>query len=147
MHHLPPQSKAKGVFCEPPLLHCPHQSPGRSFPVRPGLLAEHLVALQAGLVGLTEGVARSPHTDILHEAQVTHLMAHQGLREDVGGLLIVGLDTPEKKKKYSVIPNTSALPNSKRQKMDVKLRSISHQLKRHSDKNVFFLFIFFLHSS
>lgn len=102
MHHFPPQSPVKVCFvnlapAQP--LYCPHQSPGGPLPVRPGLLAEHLVALQAGLVGLTEGVARSPHAHVLHQAQVTHLVAHQGLREDVGRLLIVGLDAPEENKK------------------------------------------------
>lgn len=67
----------------------------------PGAFAEHFVALQARLVGLAEGVARSAHTHVLHQAQVAHLVAHQGLCEDVGGLLIVGLDTPgEKEEKW-----------------------------------------------
>lgn len=60
----------------------------------PGALAEHFVALQARLVGLAEGVAGPPHADVLHQAQVAQLMANQGLGEDVGSLLIVGLDAP-----------------------------------------------------
>ena len=60
----------------------------------PGPLAEHLVALQAGLVGLAEGVARSPHAHVLHQAQVARLVADQRLGEDVGRLLVVGLDAP-----------------------------------------------------
>lgn len=61
----------------------------------PGGFAEHFVAFQTGLVGLAEGVACPPHADVLHEAEVVHLVAHQGLGEDVGGLLIIGFDTPE----------------------------------------------------
>lgn len=68
--------------------------PGGPSPVGPGAFAEHFVAFQAGLVGLAEGVAGPPHTDVLHQAQVAHLMADQGLGEDVGCLLIVGLDAP-----------------------------------------------------
>ena len=68
--------------------------PGGAPPVGPGLLAEHLVALQTGLVGLAVGVAGPPHTHVLHQAQVGHLVAHQGVREDVGRLLVVGLHTP-----------------------------------------------------
>lgn len=60
----------------------------------PGPLAEHFVALQARLVGLAEGVAGSPHTHVLHQAQVAHLVADQGVGEDVGGLLVIRLDAP-----------------------------------------------------
>ena len=60
----------------------------------PGLLAEHLVALQAGLVGLAVGVAGPPHAHVLHQAQVGHLVAHQGVREDTGRLLVIGLNAP-----------------------------------------------------
>lgn len=67
--------------------------------MRPGPLAEHLVALQARLVGLAEGVAGPPHTHVLHQAQVARLVAHQGLGEDVGGLLVVGFDATAAKKK------------------------------------------------
>ncbi len=63
----------------------------------PGAFAEHFVAFQAGLVGLAESVARSPHTDVLHQAQVARLMADQRLCEDVGCLLVIGLDAPGKK--------------------------------------------------
>lgn len=63
----------------------------------PGPFAEHFVAFQAGLVGLAEGVARSPHADVLHQAQVAHLMADQRLGEDVGGLLVIGLDAAGKR--------------------------------------------------
>lgn len=58
----------------------------------PGPFAEHFVAFQARLVWLAEGVACSPHTDVLHEAQVAHLMADQRLGEDVGCLLVIGFD-------------------------------------------------------
>lgn len=58
----------------------------------PGPFAEHFVALQAGLVGLAEGVACSPHADILHQAQVAHLMADQRIGEDVGCLLVIRFD-------------------------------------------------------
>ena len=68
----------------------------------PGLLAEHLVALQAGLVHLAEGVARPPHAHILHEAEVAHLVAHQRVCEDVGCLLVIGLDAPEDRHKEEV---------------------------------------------
>lgn len=60
----------------------------------PGGFAEHFVAFQTRLVGLAEGVSRPPHTDVLHEAEVVHLVADQGLGEDVGGLLFIGLDAP-----------------------------------------------------
>lgn len=63
----------------------------------PGPFAEHFVAFQAGLVGLAEGVAGSPHAHVLHQAQVAHLMAHQGLSEDVGRLLVVGFDATGRK--------------------------------------------------
>lgn len=63
----------------------------------PGPFAEHFVAFQAGLVGLAEGVAGSPHAHVLHQAQVAHLMAHQGLGEDVGRLLVVGFDATGRK--------------------------------------------------
>lgn len=66
--------------------------------MRPGPFAQHLVALQTGLVGLTEGVARSANTDVLHQAQVVNLMTHQGLGEDVGGLLVIGFDTSEEQR-------------------------------------------------
>lgn len=62
----------------------------------PGPFAEHFVALQARLVRLAEGVARSPDADVLHQAQVAHLMADQRLGEDVRGLLVIGLDAPGK---------------------------------------------------
>ncbi len=63
----------------------------------PGPFAEHFVALQAGLVGLAESVACPPHTHVLHQAQVAHLMADQGVSEDVGRLLVIGLDASEEK--------------------------------------------------
>lgn len=66
--------------------------------MRPGSFAEHFVALQAGLVGLAEGIACSSHTDVLHQAQVAHLMADQRVGEDVGCLLIIGLDAAGKQK-------------------------------------------------
>lgn len=64
--------------------------------MRPGPFAEHFVALQAGLVGLAEGIACSSHTDVLHQAQVAHLMADQRVGEDVGRLLIIGFDAAGK---------------------------------------------------
>lgn len=67
----------------------------------PGPFAEHFVAFQAGLVGLAEGVARSPHADVLHEAQVAHLVADQRLGEDVGGLLVIGLDAAGKQEELT----------------------------------------------
>lgn len=68
--------------------------PGRPSPVGPGWFAEHFVAFQTRLVGLAEGVSCPPYTDILHEAKVVHLVADQGLGEDVGGLLFIGFDAP-----------------------------------------------------
>jgi len=65
--------------------------------VWPGLFAEHFVAFEAGLIGLAEGIACSPHTDVLHQAQVARLMADQSVGEDVGCLLVIWLDTTEKK--------------------------------------------------
>lgn len=65
----------------------------------PGPLAEHFVALQARLVGLAEGVARPPHADVLHQAEVAHLVADQSVGEDVGGLLVIGLDAPGEAKR------------------------------------------------
>lgn len=62
----------------------------------PGVLAEHFVAFQAGLVGLAEGVACPPHADVLHQTKVAHLMADQRLCEDVGCLLVIGLDATRK---------------------------------------------------
>lgn len=70
----------------------------------PGPFAEHFVALQARLVGLTEGIAGSPHTDVLYQAQVAHLMADQRVGEDVGGLLVIGLDAPGKQRKRLFTP-------------------------------------------
>ena len=64
----------------------------------PGPFAEHFVAFQARLVGLAEGVARSPHTHILHQAQVAELVADQRVIEDVGGLLVIGFDASGKHK-------------------------------------------------
>ena len=64
----------------------------------PGPFAEHFVALQAGLVRLAEGVACSPDADVFHQAQVAHLMADEGLGEDVGRLLVIGLDAPGKQR-------------------------------------------------
>lgn len=62
----------------------------------PGPFAEHFVAFQTGLIGLAEGVACSPHTDVLHQAEVACLMADKGVREDVGCLLVIWLDAPGK---------------------------------------------------
>lgn len=62
----------------------------------PGLLAEHFVPLQAGLVGLPEGVARPPDPHVLQQPQVPDLVAHQGLVENVCSLLVIGLDAPAK---------------------------------------------------
>lgn len=64
----------------------------------PGPFAEHFVAFQTGLVRLSESIACSSHTDVLHQAQVAHLMADQRLGEDVGSLLVIGLDAPGKQK-------------------------------------------------
>lgn len=66
----------------------------------PGPFAEHFVAFQAGLISLAEGIACSPYTHILHQAQVAHLMANQRLGEDVRCLLVIGLDTPGKQERY-----------------------------------------------
>lgn len=70
--------------------------PGWPSPVGPGLLAEHFVPLQAGLVGLPEGVARPPDPHVLQQPQVPDLVAHQGLVENVCSLLVIGLDAPAK---------------------------------------------------
>lgn len=60
--------------------------------MRPGVFAEHLVALEARLVGLTEGISCSPYTDILHQAEIARLMADQGFVEDVGCFFVIRLD-------------------------------------------------------
>lgn len=70
--------------------------PGWPSPVGPGLLAEHFVPLQAGLVGLPEGISRPPHPHVLQEPQVPDLVAHQGFVENVGSLFVIGLDAPAK---------------------------------------------------
>lgn len=75
--------------------------PSRSSPVRPGLLAEHLVALQARLVRLAEGVTSPADAHVLHQAQVAHLVAHQGLGEDVRRLFVVGFDAAAVKNKHN----------------------------------------------
>lgn len=72
------------------------RSPRRPPPVRPRLLTQHLVPLQARLVGLPEGVAGPPHAHVLQEAQVADLVAHQGLAEDVSCFLVIGFDAPER---------------------------------------------------
>lgn len=70
----------------------------------PGPFAEHFVAFQARLVGLAEGVASSPHTDIFHQAQVVHLMADQRISKDVGCLLVIGFDAPGKQEEELFTP-------------------------------------------
>lgn len=70
--------------------------PGWPSPVGPGLLAEHLVPLEAGLVGLPEGVSRPAHPHVLQEPQVPDLVAHQGFVENVCSLFVIGLDAPAK---------------------------------------------------
>lgn len=62
----------------------------------PRLLAEHFVPLQAGLVGLPEGVTRPPDPHVLQEPEVPDLVAHQGLVENVCSLFFIGLDAPAK---------------------------------------------------
>lgn len=66
-----------------------------SFPVRPCLFAKHLVSFQAGFIGLPEGVACPPHSDILQQTQVPDLMAHETLVENVCCFFIIRLDAPK----------------------------------------------------
>lgn len=70
--------------------------PGWSSPVGPGLLAEHFVPLQAGLVELPEGVARPADPHVLQQPEVPDLVAHQGFIENVCSLFVIGLDAPAK---------------------------------------------------
>lgn len=58
------------------------------------MFAKHLVSFQAGFIGLPEGVACPPHSDVLQKTQVPDLMADEALVEDVCRLFIVGLDAP-----------------------------------------------------
>lgn len=85
--------------------------PGWPSPVGPGLLAEHFVPLQAGLVGLPEGVARPPHPHVLQEPQVPDLVAHQGFVENVGSLFVIGFDAPAKGKPKGTSLHTEGTNN------------------------------------
>lgn len=64
----------------------------RTLVVRPGGLAQRLVALQEELVGAAVGEAGPPHPQVLHESQVLDLMQHQLVVEDARSLQVVGLD-------------------------------------------------------
>lgn len=58
------------------------------------MLAKHLVSFQARFIGLPEGVACPPHSDVLQKTQVPDLVADEALVEDVCRLLIVRFDAP-----------------------------------------------------
>lgn len=74
-----------------------------ALPVRPGLLTKHFVPFQARLVGLPEGIAGPPHSDVLQETQVPDLVTYQPLAEDVCRLLIIRFDTPTRVQRFWVL--------------------------------------------
>lgn len=62
----------------------------------PSLLTEHFVSFQARLICLPECITCPPDPDVLQKTEVADLVAHQGIIENVGSLLVIGFDAPAK---------------------------------------------------
>lgn len=67
-----------------------------SFPVWPCLFTQHLVSFKTRIIWLPEGITCSSDPDIFKQTKVTNLMSDKSIIKNMGCLLVIWFNTPEK---------------------------------------------------